>query len=485
MQRIFLSGFALLAFAAAAQAQNSSTLNQIGNSQSATITQTGSNNNSSVRQITGTGTGANTGNVVEVLQNATSTLPTTNQVLIDQINGADYNKAVVQQTISSGNSATIVQAGGNGFRSGGTSLNTGTWGSPSAADAGNYAFIGQTGAGNNQTSIVQRAGVDGKSQANYAKIQQTGSNNLITAIEQSNNSVGNSALIEQGATNGGATRDNAVVLQNDNSQQNKAKVTQEGADKVAEVRQTTTSSLNSALIKQFGVDGIANIYQIDNANNNEATIDQKSTSSGLNTANIFQTQNSAYNQATIEQAGTGGTGAALINQFDQSKNNVATIQQGASGINNVAAITQTYSNDGASTSYGTGSTATIQQNLTTSSTTGNLAEIQQGFNGGTSPLPGGGSVVSNKNQASLVQENDLNVTNLLQGGTENEVTATQTGYSTIKGIDSGMTINPTAQQIGNNNKLIVNQAGSMTVSNLANIFQTGSFNSSTISQAAQ
>lgn len=478
MQRTFLTGCILIAFAAAVQAQNTSTLNQIGTNQTGVINQTGSNNITTIRQLTGTGATANTGNVAQVRQNAFSTLPTTNQAFIDQINGADYNEANILQTAGSGNVATIQQNGADGFRSGGTALFRLAGGST----VGNLAFITQTGAGNDQTEIKQNAGVMGRSQANYASVEQYGNGNLSTFVEQSNLSVGNFATIDQGTSANAATGNSAVVQQLDNSQFNTAEVSQSGTAKVAEIRQTTAASLNTALSRQTGLDGFVYIYQVDNATGNRATVDQMSTSAGA-TASIYQTDQSAYNQATIEQAGTAD--AALVNQSTQAKNGVATIRQGSGGMANTAVITQTYTYDGdGSTTYGTGSQATIEQNLTTPGSTGNVAEVTQGFADGLSPITGNAEV-SDDNRALVSQENDGNVTKLLQGGIGNRATTAQQGYSTIKGVDNGLTVNDVAQQIGNNNVLNVTQAGTITVSNQANIFQTGNFNTSTISQTAQ
>ncbi|MBO0939501.1 hypothetical protein J2I47_23325 [Fibrella sp. HMF5335] len=480
MKRTILTGLALVAFAATLQAQNTSTVSQNGNGQSNAITQTGSNNESIVRQLTGTGSPANTGNVATVTQNATSTLPTKNQAFIDQINGADYNQAIISQTVGSGNRATIEQKGGNGFRSGGTSLYVP--GSP-VPTAGNYATITETGAGNNQTSIQQNAGALGGSGANYANIRQIGNANLGTAIEQSNKSMGNQASIVQGGSAGGATGNTAVVLQNNDSQNNLARVAQEGANKNADVQQAFISSNNVIQVDQLGANGFATVYQTDNADHNQATVSQVSTSNGGSSATIYQTNVSAYNIASVEQQGT--TDAALINQSEQSKNNTAAITQGATGNNNVGVITQTYAYDGAGSTMttGSGSTATINQNLTTGSTIGNQAEVTQGFAGGISTVSGN-PVISDDNVATVGQENDVNVAKLQQGGVGNTATVTQRGYSTLKGVNAGMVVNDVAGQLGNINTLTVNQTGTLLNPATANATQIGIGNNGTITQTS-
>lgn len=85
-----------MTFALTLQAQNTSSISQNGNSQSNTITQTGSDNETVVRQLTGTALSANTGNQASVTQKATATPPTKNQAFIDQINGADYDQATIE-----------------------------------------------------------------------------------------------------------------------------------------------------------------------------------------------------------------------------------------------------------------------------------------------------------------------------------------------------------------------------------------------------
>ena len=478
MKRIILTGTALVAFAATLQAQNISTVSQNGNSQTNTVSQTGSTNETVVRQLTGTGTTANTGSQASVTQNATATLPTKNQAFIDQINGADYDQAIIKQTAGSGNVATVEQNGGNGFRSGGTSLYVP--GSPLPA-AGNYATITQTGAGNDQTSIRQNAGVQGGSGANSASIDQKGNANLGTVIEQSNKSMGNVASIGQGVAAGGATGNTAVVLQNDDSQSNMARVAQEGANKNADVQQTTVSSHNNAQVDQLGIDGFATVYQTGTADHNTATVLQTASSTGGSGATVYQTNGSAYNMATIEQRGT--TDAALINQSDQSKNNTAAITQGVAGTNNAAVINQTYAYDGAGNTLttGSGNQATINQNLTTASSTGNQAEVTQGFVGGISTVSGT-PVISDDNTVLISQENDVNVTKLQQGGISNQATVKQRGFSTLKGVDSGLLINDIAEQLGNLNTLTVTQTGAAANPATASVRQIGVGNTGTIVQ---
>ena len=286
---------------------------------------------------------------------------------------------------------------------------------------GNQASITQTGAGNGDlnagsaTSIRQNAGLQGGSAANSAMIRQIGNNNGGTVIDQNNLSVQNQATIGQGVGSGGATNNSASVTQTDNSRRNQATVGQEGSAKTAEMRQSLISADNRISVTQTSVDGTAIVYQTDNATHNEATVGQTGMGSG-NSATIYQTDQSHYNQATIGQ--TGLNSGAFINQSTQSANGKAEIEQGTGGSNNNAVITQTYAYEGgsagANTGLGTSNQARIVQNRTTSSQTGNTASVQQGFEGGTSPVTGQ-ATVSTGNKATVSQENDENGMNLAQG----------------------------------------------------------------------
>ena len=366
------------------QAQtNTSVVSQTGNMQSATAVQSGSGQNSSIRQFTGSSTTANVGNVATTTQTGSAPSGTTNLVFVDQINGAFNNKASVKQQ----------------------------W-AGTASDAPNVA----------------------------------------------------------------------TVLQSENASRNVATVSQEGNGKSADLQQSDRSSDNQATITQIGGQGIVTLFQSSQATNNQATIAQTATALGVNQGTIFQATQSYYNQAMIEQAGTAGV--ALISQNDQSANNVGIIMQGATGTNNVAAIVQTNAYDGASagasTVLGAANSASISQNQTTASSTGNSAVITQGS---FDPSPATGTVVvSTGNTASVSQELDLNVTDLLQVGTGNTATVMQNGNSTLKGVNGAMGTNPTAGQYGNTNTLTVTQSGTFANPSIGNVTQIGIGNVSTISQ---
>ena len=119
------------------------------------------------------------------------------------------------------------------------------------------------------------------------------------------------------------------------------------------------------------------------------------------------------------------------------------------------------------------------QNQTTNSVQGNVASIQQGFDGGISTVTGQ-AAVSSGNQANISQEGDVNTAQLMQGGVGNRASATQTGNNVLKGVDTDLIIpNEMAGQFGNQNILTVTQMGG-TMPNRANVNQIGNANVSTV-----
>ena len=367
-------------------------------------------------------------------------------------------------------------------QSGGSQL-FGRGSNPAAADAGNRATISQTGSDNQQVIIRQNGGELGTSQANTADIRQVGS--LMdgagtlggTVVEQNNLSIGNSATITQGAEVAGATLNTAVLRQNDDSQRNMASIVQENSGQVAELEQNDESANNQANISQLGVNGDARLTQSGLSGNNVASIKQTAKSDGV-LGRIFQGTSGYYNRATVEQAGVGGVGR--ISQKEESANNDAMIMQGVGGMNNEATIVQTNAYAGGSAVLGAANSATITQNLTTASSTGNSAVITQGS---FDPSPATSSVVvSTGNTASVAQENDANITDLIQVGVGNKAGVVQNGYSTLKGVDTGNFPNDTAGQFGTNNVLTVQQSGTAGNPNIGNVTQIGTGNVGSITQ---
>lgn len=383
MKISLLTSIALFLTVVARAQTNTSVVSQTGTRQSATAVQVGSGNNSLIRQITGTSTTANVGNEAITTQTGTGS-PVTNQVIINQSNGAFSNTATVSQTFSRSTGATP-----------------------------------------------------------------------------------NVATVEQGQ----------------NASRNAATITQSGSNKVAEIQQIIGSADNAAVISQLSAtgDGNAVIQQSTQSGHNQGRITQSGTSQ-IQYGIIYQNETSYYNQAILLQAGT--SDVALISQSFESANNEATIRQGVAGTNNLATINQTNAYDGmsagASTRVGAANSASISQNQTTASSMGNSAVITQGS---FDPSPATGTVViSAGNQAITAQENDVNVSDLLQVGVGNTATVTQNGNSTLKGVDGMAGVNSTAGQYGDTNTLTVTQSGTLANPNVGNVTQIGTGNVSTISQ---
>ena len=154
-----IGGLAMLGTAVQAQT-NTSVISQTGNSQSAAATQTGSANESIIRQLTGTSSTPNTGNTAVTTQSGNGRgngflgrgiISQSNQATIDQLNGSFYNKGSISQSGGSGNQAGIEQNGNGTFFSGGT-------------EQGNQASISQIGQDNQNVTISQNAGTLGRSQ---------------------------------------------------------------------------------------------------------------------------------------------------------------------------------------------------------------------------------------------------------------------------------------------------------------------------------
>lgn len=471
---------ALLAALATQAQNNTSVVSQTGNTQSATAVQAGSYNESTILQQTGISLTPNVGNIASTSQTANGSASQSNQAFIKQLDGSFYNTGSIKQQGGSGNSSTIEQIGNASFGSGGT-----------GAGEGNRASISQTGSGNQNVLIRQNTVLSlGGSQSNTATISQVGNDMDAgapapggTVIEQNNLSIGNSASINQGVINGNATANTATIRQNTNSQRNTAAISQEQSGNSALLLQRDISADNKATIMQLGMMGTAVMTQANQSTNNQSTLTQQATSNG-SFGTIDQSTQSYYNRATLEQAGT--TDAALISQSNESANNDALIKQGVGGTGNLAAITQINAyagaSAGASTALGAANSATITQNQTTVGKA-NFANIQQGSID-ISPATGT-VVVSTGNQASMAQENDMNVADLIQVGVSNKAGVVQNGYSTLKGsIAVGALTTDTAGQFGSNNTLTVQQTGTSVSPQIGNITQIGTGNVGGVYQTA-
>lgn len=448
MKKVFLTGAALIAFAAAGFAQNQATVNQVGNAQSAVQNQTGNHLQSTISQDKQEGT--NVGNFAGTYQ--TGTGEAGNQAIVDQNNGAKSNRAGLTQSSGTGNVGKITQSDNSG--DGALPVTAATTAADVKAAGGNWGGILQQGSGNADTYIIQ----GNTAKKNFGEIYQYGDDNRQTSIDQSNNSTNNEAIIKQGTSGAGVSDNKAVVSQQGNSANNQAFVTQLGDSNDAVTTQNDNSTDNKATVEQTGYGASATILQRDYAAVNEATIKQ----SGFgNTALIDEHRDSYYNKAMITQAGFGND--ATIAQTDLAAYNTATITQ--DGIGNGATISQVKANN---------NTATIKQSLGRPEGGSNTAEIQQGSL----------ALAASNNTATITQDFSSNVAKLRQYGDGNTATFSQEvgDLNVIKGLGSS----PYALQQGNNNMLTVTQnsgnGDSAYVPNTASVSQIGDGNSISIMQ---
>lgn len=216
-------------------------------------------------------------------------------------------------------------------------------------------------------------------------------------------------------------------------------------------------------ISQSGGTGlVANIAQ-QTGGSNQATTNQ---TGYYNTATINQVASSFGSTANITQAGAGNQ--ATITQFDFLAFNTATVAQ--NGYSNQATIDQT---------LGSNDRATINQDLSSTGGSGNMAAIKQG-----SATIGD---FSNNNVATITQNYSYNQARLEQAGNNNRGTLTQTGDFNIIQNGTG-TAGSFAQQLGNSNTLTVLQdsgGAAPYVPNVANVNQMGNGNAATINQTGR
>lgn len=494
MKRILLSATAVTAITVTSFAQNASTLNQTGASQTGLINQIGNLHQATINQVQGSG--VNQGNLGFINQgSASNTGATANIGTINQKDGSKSNRAGIDQNVkpasgTGNNTATINQNGGGGNISGGNGTQVlpvfGNLGggnvSGVTSQGGNWAGITQEGNGTNANATVnQNAGSLGGSSSNFSNLYQngTGTGNKTATIDQNNNSIGNSAVLYQGNPAGGLS--NTVSGASGAIEQNGGLL---GGSVSNQAEMYQTKGVQTALIQQNN-----------NSNNNQAKTEQSSTDDG-NQATIRQNMNSSYNHANIYQtAGSGRT--ATIDQIDQSSYNTAEINQkgttpGATASN--AYVTQTRgSNNQAFINQDTrfGASAIINQHDGSSSyakITQNTTYFDYG-NTNVAEIEQTGGVSGMGNTATIDQDYSANTARLKQDGKSNVATIKQLiGDSNIvKGLGS----NPVALQQGNNNTLVVTQTSTTYlgppfgpyVPNTANVSQIGNGNNGTITQA--
>lgn len=385
MKRLILTGTALVAFAAVSFAQNTSTVNQNGTSQTAEATQFGNGQISNIQQV---GTAAtNNGNYAGTFQGASGTPNTvTNTATVLQNDGSKGNRAGISQGMGAmgGNEATISQSNNSG--TGGVVTSASTSAADVRAAGGNFAGILQQGSNNTATRIDQ----NNQSKSNFGEIYQYGTENsrasqfnTETTIEQNGNgtssSENNESTIRQGTPSAAASYNSAATQQNAGadgaSMNNESTVNQAGLGHTANVQQNNNSMGNQSAIRQTNVSGAGNdayvqqngaangassgnqsdisqngdyssasVNQNNNSTGNQAFVSQSGGTSDFNnpgpTATINQTGGplgSSRNMADVEQAGIGHQ--ATVNQVDDATDNDVYVTQ--TGLRNIATVLQT------------------------------------------------------------------------------------------------------------------------------------------------
>ncbi len=253
MKKVLLTGAALMAFAAAGFAQNTSTVNQNGTSQTANATQVGNQQTSTINQTTGSATGANAnyGNFGATFQGMPGSPNNTgpNMATINQNDGSQGNRAGATQS-GDKQTSTINQNGGADGISGGSS-SAATLNSAS----GNGNFAGTKQQGSLGTAMVNQ---NNNSSSNFGEVRQNGGGTTINTgtVNQSNTSKSNYGQIYQGYT---APDNPGAVVNNDKATINQGKTN--AADLNYTPGVAAESLNNQARITQTASDNTASIDQ--------------------------------------------------------------------------------------------------------------------------------------------------------------------------------------------------------------------------------
>ncbi len=413
-----------LGIAAPAIAQsNTSTVDQSGINGQATVTQTGSGNDSDITQSnTPIGGAPNIANVATVTQAGTDGVSSIDQTgdntaTVNQTAASDgMNSVIEQSTTVGGNQARVTQRGlgsgesttiGSFITQTGRSGNTRVQQNEGTVDA--VSRVTQNGTGNQRIEVIQESGTassiiiqnggsfqtevyqDG---SNFSDINQSGTNSTAAVRQEGGDS--NVSNIVQTGTNAeagdpisdpndaplGITDGELGVWQNGNG--NESDVFQYGTNQVVDVFQFGDGNISSITQEASGREVLADVLQ--DGNGNESTIEQSGLSTaaaGLgnkafvdqigdgNVSFVYQDDDTAsfLNTANVDQLGdsgestvtqTGNTNTANLTQADLTDGNISFITQG--GNNNTANVFQTSSdNTSTVTQSGTDGTVNVTQ----------------------------------------------------------------------------------------------------------------------------
>ena len=534
MKKVLLTGAALIAFAAATQAQ----IFQNGIQQFAQQIQSGTNQTGVISQQQGTGTNygnyaitfqgtsSNTGmNTANINQNGGPTTAPGPPPTIGPGQGSQGNRGAITQNGGPGNLATINQNGGpDGLSGGGTSVSA-TISAP--GEDGNFAGILQQGS-NNTAQIDE----NNNSRRNAAEVYQNG-NQLTGTILQSNGSVNNKASVNQGFVNNNAgtpiTNSQATINQGKlnagdasasaalaESIGNTANITQSVSNVNATINQGSTDGLffganpgraegSTAGITQSAVNGF--VALIDQGVDSGESIGSRATLTitGENNTVGFITQGSGTgstengstasismagttSQAQILQASGGGQtdgNAATITQSSAVQGSTAGIVQGLGtstfSRNDKATINQTgQTNNGQivqnSILFGSGGQANGSDNIATLRQINGVSNVTGQINQGVNT--GAGTAQAVRNQATITQSSGTGLQARIGQGTD---LAGGASLTTQNGTNTGTTA-AVLGLIANDNMATITQSGGTNMR--ATILQSGRNNLGTITQSA-
>ena len=528
MKKLILTGAALIAFAAATQAQ----IFQNGIQQFAQQIQSGTGQTGVISQLKGDGT--NYGNYAITFQ-GTSSNTGANQANITQNggpnpdgtgggpnSGSQGNRGAITQNGGPGNLANINQNGGPDGISGGGVSTSATISAP--GQDGNFAGILQQGS--NNTALINE---NNNSRRNAAEVYQNG-NGLNGTILQSNGSVNNKASINQGfvnnnagvpITNSVATINQGKINAGDASASaaiaesigNTANITQSVSNVQAVISQGSSSigggnpgraEGSTAGITQNAVNSF--VAFIEQGVNSGESIGSRATITvtGENNTVGFVTQGSGpggtdngstasismagtTSQAVIQQAFAGGQtdgDAATITQSSAVQNSIAFINQGngaatfsrndkatinQTGQNNLSGIVQNSVSAGAGQANGSDNIATVKQMNGVSTV---QAFIEQGVSSN------GETAQAVRNQATITQSSGTGLQARIGQGSLNQGSAILT---TQNGTNTGTTA-AMLGSIANDNMATITQSGGN--NQIATVLQSGRNNLGTITQSA-
>lgn len=516
MKKLIFGGMALIGFATTSYAQNVSTVNQNGTSQTAVAAQTGNGQVSTISQV-GSASATNFGNYGATSQ----TGATSNTATVNQNNGSNGNRAYATQLGGNGNKATISQSDNSG--GGATAASVGA-----AGGDGNFAGTYQKGDGN--TAGVNQ---NNDSQRNLGEVRQNGMTNTGT-VNQSNTSRDNTgkiyqgfaddnvlqpltgvnsstATINQGKTNPGDMNFTPGVAAE--SVSNTATVTQTADNNRALIGQGTTISDINGTSTGRSAGSIATIVQ--SAAGNTAEIEQgaqsgesrasKGTITQTGTGNFGTILQGVLNfgldnggEATITQAGTNGSVAYIqVGILGVATSSTATINQTSASNNTDAYIYQAFGGNSTSTNDKAG--------ITQGGTGDNFAQIVQGSapSVGTASSSGNSATITQgdgtSNSEALINQgrddlgsaiNNVAVINQVSGNLNNALISQGRAVAIINGagseINTGVVStgsSATVTQDGNNNTGNIYQAdGAGTGGNMATLMQTGNMNTAKLYQ---